>query len=829
MSSPPPEDERSSAERDFEEKGNTMYEKGYGAGPYGSREVTLFKGFHFNPVVTILGAICLWAFVIWCAVDSDPKDETNALSILGDGQSWVTSTWTWLYIASQDYWLLYLIPLVYYYGDVKLGKDDEEPEYSDVSYFAMVFCAGVAIGLIFYGASEPLWHFMDGTNRYNNNGYYNENEKMQAAMNVTIYHWGLQAWVVYAIVAITMGFLCYRKGLPLSFRTTMVPLFGKAIWGWMGDLLDIMTILTIVAGLCTSLGMGATQIVTGLKRLDIVETDMTEDETANTAAAVIAVITCCATLSVVCGVNYGIKTCSQVAFALGNFLLLTVFVLDEPWYILNLITQSVGYHFQNLIQIGFYTDAFAQLKVGEGHSLDGKGAASAWMDWWTIFYWGWWISWAPFVGTFLARISRGRTIKNVLAYSLGVPLFYCFLWFGTFGGAAFRMHNQARFIQKAALEIHNNTNHWLHVSDGWRSASAGPCYDVPAKLVCSGANCPSYSNDPAAYTTNAQLTPVCLFSTGDSDGYWFDLMMHYHGIGLFLCGVSVVTIILYFVTSSDSGSLVVDLIAANGREAHVIQRVFWALSEGAVAIVLMKAGGTSALKALRALSIIAGLPFTFVMCYMCTALWRALAAEMDPNPKLNSFVMPLYAGIFDYVECLFSCGKSPRPSTRTVVLFLQGLFVPFLPLFNALQGMNSAAFVQNAILAAGCAVTYYGFLAFEFASYGDEGGLSGIAFSCYVAFCIAVSYVRHVMRLRHNIAGNGVEDFFAAAFFFPQVLAQVAMQAAVPVPVSKKAGEGDKLLAKADDTADAKAPVGSDVQASNPEPTKEGKEPALDI
>eukprot|EP00929_Paragymnodinium_shiwhaense_P015591 TRINITY_DN1236_c0_g2_i2.p1 TRINITY_DN1236_c0_g2~~TRINITY_DN1236_c0_g2_i2.p1 ORF type:complete len:824 (+),score=166.91 TRINITY_DN1236_c0_g2_i2:82-2553(+) len=820
-------EKKTSAERDWEEKGNSMYEKGYGSGPYGSREVKLCAGFTFNPVVSIFGAIFLWMFVAWCALDTDPDDETNALTILSDGQSWVTASWTWLYIASQDYWLLFLFPLVYYYGDVKLGQDDEEPEYSDASYFSMVFCAGVAVGLIFWGASEPMWHYVDGTNRYNNNGYYNDNDRMQAAMNVTIYHWGLQAWVVYAIVAITMGFLCYRKGLPLSFRTTLAPLFGKATWGWFGDILDIITILTIVSGLCTSLGMGATQIVTGLKRMELVDTDMDEDQTATCACIVIGVITVCATLSVVFGLDYGIKTVSQTAFALGNLLLLTVFILDEPWYILNLITQSVGYHFQNLIQIGFYTDAFAQLKTGQGSlratldSTAGSGAHPAWMDWWTIFYWGWWISWAPFVGTFLARISRGRTIRNVLAYSLGVPLFYCFLWFGTFGGAALRMHNQALFIQKAGLEIHSNADHWLHTHETWRSSSAGPCYDVAAKLACSGGSCPSYANDADAYTTNVHLTPVCVFSTGDSDGYWFDLMMHYHGIGNFLCGVSVITIVLYFVTSSDSGSLVVDLIAANGREAHVVQRVFWALSEGAVAIVLMKTGGTSALKALRALSIIAGLPFTFVMCYMCTALWRALAAEIDPNPKLKAFAMPLYAGIFDYVECLFSRFKAPPPPAKTAVLFVQGLFVPFLPVLTALRGLNPTDSLQNGLLAGGAALTYYLFIIMELAGYASDGGLRGIAFSSYVAFCILVSYVRHIMRIRHNIAGNGVEDFFAAFVFFPQVLAQVAMQAAVQTEDTKPLEAKSKVLEEQ---------VSNDVGCGVPEPQKAGaEEPALDI
>eukprot|EP00929_Paragymnodinium_shiwhaense_P015586 TRINITY_DN1236_c0_g1_i3.p1 TRINITY_DN1236_c0_g1~~TRINITY_DN1236_c0_g1_i3.p1 ORF type:complete len:806 (+),score=169.91 TRINITY_DN1236_c0_g1_i3:159-2576(+) len=765
-----------------------MYERGYGQGPYGAREVTLFEGFHMNPIVSIGAALSLWGFTLWCALDSDPANEDSVMAKLLEGQSWVTQVWTWLYIASQDYWLFFLVPLVWKFGHVKLGRDDEEPEYSDVSYFAMVFCAGVAIGLIFYGASEPLYHFTDGSNRYNNNGYYTDNEAMQAAMNLTIYHWGLQAWVVYGIVAITMGFLSYRKGLPLSFRATMAPLFGKAAWGWMGDLLDIFTILTIVSGLCTSLGMGATQLVTGFKRLGWVDSEMDEDETTKTAAIVIGVITLCATLSVVCGLDTGIKTVSQTAFGLGNILLVVVFVLDEPWYLCNLIVQSFGYHFQHFLQLGFYTDAFAQLPVGNGHAMDGKGANSAWMDWWTIFYWGWWISWAPFVGTFLARISRGRTIRNVLAYSLGVPLLYCFLWFGTFGGAALRMHQQAKFIEKAGLDLHNNTAHWLHTADYWRG-NGGNCYDVPAELICTKeTGCPDYIGK---YATQAKVTPVCVFASADADGYWFDLMMHYHGIGTILCGISVVTIILYFVTSSDSGSLVVDLIAANGREAHVIQRIFWALSEGAVAITLIMVGGNGALKALRALSIICGLPFTFVMCYMCTSLWRAL--EADRTGELpRSFAMPLYGGVLDLGEWMLTCGRAPLPSRESVWWWFEGFIVPAAPLKHALYGMknHNKQVAADLILVVAAELAYLGFILLVALAWGlEEGGYLGFAAVAFLAFAIILAYVRHIMRLEHSIQGNGAEDFFASVFFYPLVLAQIAIQADQPVaPKPKSAG-----------------------------------------
>ncbi|CAE8620731.1 unnamed protein product [Polarella glacialis] len=322
-----------------------------------------------------------------------------------------------------------------------------------------------------------------------------------------------------------------------------------------------------------------------MQRLSWLNSDLTEQGITDSTSWCIAIITCFATLSVISGLDYGIKTISQTAFLLGNFLLLTVFFLDAPWYLLNVMVQSLGYHIQHFIEIGFYTDAFAQLATGEGAPNDGKGANQAWMDWWTIFYWGWWISWAPFVGTFMARISRGRTIRNVFLYTLSVPFVYAIVWFGTFGGAAIRMHRRATFLSDMGLELHNSSDFYLHTSSDFRPAGAGKCYSVPESL--------NHADYAAAgkYVTDTKVSPVCAFSYKDDAGYWFDLMGQYHGMGPFLVAVSLFTTVLYFVTSSDSGSLVVDLIANNGRESHVVQRVFWAITEGAVALALLRAGG----------------------------------------------------------------------------------------------------------------------------------------------------------------------------------------------------------------------------------------------
>lgn len=516
---------------------------------------------------------------------------------------------------------------------------------------------------------------------YNNDGYSNENQKAMYGLHLTMFHWGFMAWIVYCITALTMGFLSYRRGLPLCFRTTLAPVLGKATWGWIGDVLDVVTIVTIVAGLTTSLGLGARQIVAGCQRLGWLNGDLTDDDLTASACWIIGVITVCATASVVAGLEFGIKSVSYTAFMLGNFLILVVFCLDETWYILNVLVSSLGFHAQYFLETAFDTDAFAQLGLGNGRPNDGKGANPSWMDWWTIFYWGWWIAWAPFVGTFMARVSCGRTIRQVVLYTLTIPCGYAFLWFGTFGAAAIRMDRRATWIAQLGVDLHNNADYYLHTHENFRPASAGKCYDVPATL-----NETLYPG----YDVNPMVSPVCKFASGDSNGFWFDLMSQYYGMGQFLTFVSIVTTVLYFVTSSDSGSLVVDLIAANGREAHVVQRVFWALTEGAVAIAVVASGGFDSLSGLQAVSIVMGLPFTFIMMLMCTALWRALkleAGHMAPVNQRTDWTLPLYGGVLDVPEWVLTCGRCRLPSKKVTCDFFMALLFPGFAVYKSMNGM----------------------------------------------------------------------------------------------------------------------------------------------
>ena len=627
---------------------------------------------------------------------------------------------------------------------------------------------------------------------YNNDGYSNENEKALYAMHLTMFHWGFMAWIVYCLTAITMGFLAYRRGLPLCFRTTLAPVLGKATWGWIGDLLDIVTIVTIVAGLTTSLGLGARQILEGIQRLGWLSEDMGDGERTNASCWIIGIITLGATASVVAGLDVGIKWVSYAAFMLGNFLILVVFCLDEPWYILNVLVASIGFHLQNLIVTAFDTDAFAQLAPGNGQPNDGKGANPSWMDWWTIFYWGWWIAWAPFVGTFMARVSRGRTIRQVVLYTLTIPCGYAFVWFCTFGAAAIRMDRRATWLAGIGTQLHNNSDYFLHTDTSFRPSGAGKCYDVPATL-------PSITG----YQVNPYVSPVCNFASGDGNGFWFDLMNQYYGMGPFLTFTSIVTTILYFVTSSDSGSLVVDLIAANGREAHVVQRVFWALTEGAVAIATVASGGFSSLTGLQAVSIVMGLPFTLILMVMCTSLWRALKLEagfLAPINKRTDWTLPLYGGVLEIPEFLLTCGKCPCPSKASICAFFTALLFPGYSLFVALKGMAAhqekpMRMFARVILAKMTQLFFMGFIVLHIVAAACEADQSGIAgcgmwamgWVCYISMCGFVALGRHQIRRLYSIEGSGIEDFWAALLLYPQTLAQIVMQVnQKPIPQDYK-------------------------------------------
>ena len=360
---------------------------------------------------------------------------------------------------------------------------------------------------------------------------HTDNQRAQDAINVTLFHWGVHAWVVYSLVGILMGLVSYRQGLPMTIRSCFHPLMGDRIYGWIGDVIDILSVIVTMFGVCTSLGLGVITLNSGINRMN---SDIAENST--NQIIIIWIITVIATISVISGLKVGIRRLSEVCFCMGMALMMFVLFYDNTWFLLNLYVQSVGYYFQWVIQLGFHTDAFAQL----GNAPD-KLEDPTWMDSWTIFYWGWWISWAAFVGMFIAKVSKGRTIRNVINATMTAPILYSFLWLCIFGGVGIKMEREA--------ELNN--------------------------ITCNSALGGKYSTE--SYNGLYRL------SCRGSSQMFFDVLQQYGGnLEGFLFGLSMATIVLYFVTSSDSGSLVIDCLSANGSpEPPIVQRIFWALTEGA--------------------------------------------------------------------------------------------------------------------------------------------------------------------------------------------------------------------------------------------------------
>ncbi|RMX43466.1 hypothetical protein pdam_00001886 [Pocillopora damicornis] len=634
-----------------------------------------------NPIVTFISAAIIWGFVIFCAVKADLAYKELTKSMI-----WITDTCTWMYIGTQDVWAVFIIVLYFSkYGKMKLGKPDDKPDFSDASYFTMLFAAGIGVGLAALVLEIASKHL--ATPRE-----YNDNQRAQDAMNVTLFHWGIHGWIVYVIVGLLLAFVGFRQGLPMTVRSCFYPLIGKKIFGWMGDAVDILSVVCTMFGVCTSLGLGVIQMNTGFNRL----WNQIEVTTSN-QIIIIWCVTACATASVVSGLKVGIRRLSEICFILGMFLMLVTFFFQDTWHILNVYVQSVGYYMQWIIQLGFHTDAFAQLN----NAPDGKSNPD-WMGTWTIFYWGWWIAWSPFVGMFIAKISRGRTIRQFINATMTAPIIYSFLWFCIFGSAGLKMERDA--------ESRNITN-------------------ATGKFV--------------------------RLSSRKTEEMWFDVMDQHGDLGMFLSIVSLVSIVLYFVTSSDSGSLVIDCLSANGEEEPpVIQRVFWALTEGACATALLYSGGTNGLKALQAVSIASGVPYTIMLCFMCVALWRAVkieAGDLDPHgPHFST-------GLLDVLI---------EPTMSSVQKVLIAIVAPWYSMGKAASKIASREDRKYVYMLA-LAVPFYLWVICMALEPAVEG-ISYIGWTILIGFFAYATAIRYSIREKYAIYGNMTEDFFAVTltYFF---------------------------------------------------------------
>ena len=476
-------------------------------------------------------------------------------SVLGSVNGTIVGQLGWFYVMAVAGFVLWSIWMALSpMGTIVLGDPDEDPEYSLPSWFAMLFAAGMGIGLMFWGVAEPLNHFASpppGTGE-------DAAERARQAMDTTFLHWGLHAWAIYVVVGLSVAYAVHRKKRPVSIRWALEPIFGDKVKGWVGDVIDVLAILGTLFGVATSLGFGVSQVGAGLGHLGVAEvSEDTGSVSTMLLVILIVAITAVAVVSVSTGVDKGIRFLSNANMMVAGVLLLVVLLLGPTSFLMADFVQQIGSYLRNFFALAFRTFAF------EGQ------AGQDWLSGWTTFYWGWWISWSPFVGVFIARISRGRTVREFVAGVLLVPTLVGMLWFSVFGGSG----------------IHREI-----FGDG---GIVGP--------------------------DGAVSTDLALFQ-----------LLEGLPLATLLSWVAMLLVVVFFVTSSDSGSFVVDMLASGGNpNPPVWSRVMWACFEGGIAAALIIVGGAggTGLSALQTMAILVAAPFSIVMIFMAWGTARALITE----------------------------------------------------------------------------------------------------------------------------------------------------------------------------------------------------------
>lgn len=490
----------------------------------------------FNPLV--IGAT-LFFVVLLVAMILIAPEQTQTL--LNAAKSGIFANFSWFYVLAFSVFLGFLVILsVSSLGNIKLGNDEEEPEFGFLSWLAMLFAAGMGVGLMFFGVAEPLTHYLSDITTGS------AEHKQQEALLHTLFHWGIHAWAVYGTIALALAYFGFRYKLPLALRSCFYPLLKERINGKLGDLIDIMALLATLFGVITTLGFGASQLGAGLHQLGWIS-----ENSFSLQVVVIAVVMSLAIFSAISGVGKGVKILSELNLTLAFCLLIFVLVAGPTLYLLSAFSDNIGTYLSNLVQLSFKTYVYEQEHTG-------------WFSGWTILYWAWWCSWAPFVGLFIARISKGRTIREFIFGVLVIPSMFGILWFTVFG----------------------NTAIWLN--DREAAGTLGQMISSPETLLFK-------------FLDYLPLSGVT---------------------GL----VSLVVISLFFITSADSGIYVLNNIASRDKSlaAPRWQAVMWGVLMSVVAIVLMQSGG---LANLQAMTLLVALPFAMLMLLMCFSLWKGLSAD----------------------------------------------------------------------------------------------------------------------------------------------------------------------------------------------------------
>ena len=540
-----------------------------------------WRAFVIDRSVFVPATLVLLALVVFASLAPSTSE-----TLFADVQSAIVRYASWYYVLVVAIILVsVLLFSLSRYGDIKLGPDHSEPEYSSVSWFAMLFAAGMGIGLMFFGVAEPVMHFLQPPH-----GDGGDVSAAEHALTLTFFHWGLHAWAIYAIVALLLAYFAYRHNLPLTMRSAFYPLIGERIYGPIGAAIDVFAIVCTACGIATSLGFGVLQINSGLEYLFGIPVSPLVQ------LLLIVGTMALASVSVAMGLNAGIKRLSEINIALSILLLIGVLLAGPTILLLTATLEGLGLYVSELISKTFTLYAYEP---------------TDWLGGWTIFYWGWWMSWSPFVGLFIARISRGRTIREFTLGAILVPCGFTLLWMGVFGNSAIDL-----ILNNGATEL--------------------------ADAV-------------------AENQAVALFR-----------FLEYLPFSTLLAGVSLAMVVVFFVTSADSGALVLNMLSARGRDdTPVIQRVYWAAVIGAIAASLLLSGG---LGSLQTAAIASALPFSLALL---GAIWGfARALGMDADLRDVQTVAPVVDNAGDWRERLANLLSFPED--RNVRRFLRDEVTPTL-------------------------------------------------------------------------------------------------------------------------------------------------------
>ncbi|MCY9785326.1 BCCT family transporter [Nocardiopsis sp. EMB25] len=506
--------------------------------------ITQRLGLRTDPVIFSVSAALAIVFVVSAIVFTEAVDTA-----FGAVSGWILTNLGWLYILGVTTFLVFLIGIALSrYGHVRLGPQDSKPEYNDFIWFCMLFAAGIGSILMFWGVAEPISHYADPPRADV------EPESVEAArqaMGFTLYHFGLHTWTIFCLPALAFAYFVYRRGLPFRVSSVLHPFIGDRISGPIGRTVDIIAVLGTLFGVAVTIGLGTMQINSGLNELFGVS------ENRVTQLALIAIVTCIAVASVASGLDVGIKWLSTINIVMAVGLLVYVFVLGSPVFLARGIIESTGTYLESLIPLSFWNDTF-----------DNTG----WQGSWTVFYWAWTITWSPFVGIFIARVSKGRTIREFVIGVLFIPTAFSIVWFSVFGLSSFdiQMYGGGGLVQAVVVEE-----------------------DLPGALF--------------AFLDHYPLTTL-------------------------MSVISILIVVIFFTTSSDSASLVVDMLCSGEARNPTRQRVFWGVAEGAVAATVLTASGVGGLDALQQTIIVFGLPFFVIAFIMMAALLRSLRRETVAGP-----------------------------------------------------------------------------------------------------------------------------------------------------------------------------------------------------